>query len=39
MKGMIARRPIGIARDKSKGIGLRKPKERENKPNGSIWQE
>ena len=36
---MIAHRPIDIARDKSKAIGLGKPKERENKPNGPIWQD
>ena len=38
MVGMIANRPIGTTRGKSKVNGLKKPKERGNKPNGPTWQ-
>lgn len=39
MARMIASKPIGTIRDKSKTNGLEKPKGRTNKPNGPTWQE
>jgi len=39
MARITTNKPIGITRGKSKVNRPRKPKERDNYPNGSTWQE